>query len=149
MPVDARIDQVCDAVVARLREANPGLSVEAVDAEDIPEEAPAVRTVYVLPAGYGQFETVTRGVDANDYRVAVVVFDRTDPPASKAWRKGLTAFVEQKVYAPLQDAREESHLLGVMVPQAAEVVEVYDPERLMEGQFFSELLFTFREYAAA
>jgi hypothetical protein len=157
-PALARIDEVADAVVARVKaEWNP-TSPSAVTAPDVPEldtKKLKGRQVYVLPDSFTG-GPVTRAEDANDYTLVLLVAEvyPHGGTVDKKWRRERTAFCEWLVNDVLGDPRA-ARLLAVegdpnsgLWPESAEVSTVYDVEELEERKLLlSVLRITFREHA--
>lgn len=157
----ARIIEVCDAVVARLQAvwaaqsppmtatAERSYGLDDVDPNKLPAGVPLVR---VFPTAYGRADLLTRAGDVKTRDVSLVVLCRapTLPPA-KAWVDAQLAFVDGLVYGPLQDVRAVPALPDPctnLYPDAASVVEVFDPDSLRAaGLFVSEIAVNYREYA--
>lgn len=154
----ARLTQVADAVAERLRLSLPegdGGTVlrvwqfRAPDPERGYQSLPG-RTVVVVPIGFKQVLAATRGEDATDYRLGVLVVTphREAGEVADGWVDAEVALVAARVYGPLQDPRVSGVLLPdgtEAVPQDAEVTLASDPETLASGGcFWSEAEFTLR-----
>ena len=156
----SRLLQVADAVADRIRAA----SADPVDAADVgraylfrvPDPDAGLkstpRRVLVIPQKYAQAKALTRGTDANDYTVNVLVVEgypgAGDPP--DAWLDSRLELVERLVYGQLSNARGDYLMLpgGAAVSQAGGVEVAYDLVILEQhGVFWSESEFTFREHA--
>lgn len=148
----SRIVEVCDAVVAVIAAAWTPTAPDAVSREydaDIDSKKLTGRKVYVFPASYTNPEPASRSEDINDYAVAVMVVERYDPEQQgripNSWVDDRIAFVTDKVYGPLSDARSVT-LLGELYPFTAEVDPVYDVDELRSRKLFLSVVnLTFRE----
>lgn len=149
----ARILEVCDAVVAKLVADNPGLACRRVYAPDEDDAGgsyavPQVRTVYVMPAAYGQDGTMTRAGDLNGRRVGVVVVTPLSVPPTVEEIDAEVEFVQTAIYDVFSDPRNMP-VLGAgepgVWPDTAEVVSVYEPDELRRGVFVSQVDIGFRE----
>lgn len=165
MPGLARIDEVCDAVVAKIEAAWTDLAapsaVQAVDEIDIvtdPREGDVIegRQVYVLPDAYDNPEASARGYDFNDYSVEIIIarlYRGADEESMllKDWVRAERYWVEQTVYKPLTDVRGEKLLSesesGGLWPVSPSSVEVpFETAELRDKKlFFSVVRVTFRE----
>ncbi len=165
MPDLARIDEVCDAVVAKIAaiwgvDSQPPNGVQVDDDPEIvtdPTEANVIqgRQVYVLPDAYDNPESSARGFDWNDYTVVVIIArlytDAFAETPLKEWVRAERYWVEQTIYQPLTDIRGERLLpdsdSGGLYPVSPSGVETpYDSEELRERKlFFSVVRVTFRE----
>lgn len=144
----ARILEVRDAVVAKLRVLLPSETIQPSYGLTVDVPDPAGRIVYVVPASFSQTEVASRGEDVTDYVIAVMVLAKSDDvPPTDEWADAQVAFVVDQVYQPLQDARAAYLDSENLIPQAAAVTQVFNPDDLAAGLFVAELSFTFREYA--
>jgi hypothetical protein len=154
----ARIDQVCDAVVARIQDAwNPSAPDEVRAPDDFELESSKIegRRVEVFGDTY-LGNPVTRGQDFNDYTLVVLVSEKfpDEGEVDRAWRRRLTRFCEWLLNDVIADPRgprllpTEGDPNSGLWPQSAEVVTVYDTEELSQKKlFFCVMRVTYREHA--
>ncbi len=157
----ARINAIADAVAANVlalwlaSSSPPGADdgVERVYETEIrlqDANTPFVgRHVYVFPTHYQApaadevgGRQATRAQSYRDYRVAVLVVEqyRDGPaPVPTAWIDARLAFVEQVVWAPLQDPRRGPILAGVFPWGASEVI-TYDVDELVQRKLFLSVI---------
>ena len=145
----ARIDELCDAIAARLMSqwASPAPAVVLVDEEyTVPDALPAGRVVFVNDIGYTQAEQVSRDEDSYDYQVGILVVERYPgagtPP--KAWLRERKEWVESNIFRPLNDSRVL--LAGAFrAYQSPEVISIDREAAMMHHLFWSELVLIYRE----
>lgn len=168
MPDLARIDEVVDAVVAKIAAAWNSSSPDAVEAADEIEfqtdaqhpDCIKGRQVRVRADSYDNPEPAARGYDWNQYTVEICVarLFRTadaDGLSLKEWVRAERRWVEQNVYGLLTNPRSTPLLpdssSGGLVPWAPSgVEEPCDEDELRDRRLFlSVVRVTFREDAAA
>lgn len=169
MPDLARIDEICDGVVARIEANWPDKSapdeVAAVDEVDIvtdPLEESyigAARKVYVIADAYDNPEISARGSDFNTYTVMILIarlYTKDDSGTSlKDFVRAERRWVQESVYKPLTDIRGARLLKDDdnegLLPVAPSLVEVpCDVEELRERKLFlSQVRVTYQEDARA
>ncbi len=153
---DARIIQVCDAVVDLLAntitDATPTRLYAASD--KFPEMSD--RRLWVFPAAYTDAERLARDELNREYRVAIDVSERYEEPASpdlegavpKEWVDERVAWVANSLFALLNTRgvrRRSERLLGTLYPHSCEVEAVYDPLDIDAKVFRSRLVIGYRE----
>jgi hypothetical protein len=156
---DARIVEVCDAVVTKVgnwwvSRENAEDDVTAPFDFDLDTAVLAGRQVWVFPSTYTG-DPVTRGEDLNDYTVVITVAEMfaSEGAITTTWVRARIAWCET-LLTLLGDARGE-RLLAVegepdsgLWPQTAEATTVYDLEELADRRLFLAVLtITYRESA--
>lgn len=161
-PEVARIDAVCDAVVAAIAAAWEPVAPDQVSAPDVPDlETENMRgrgrQVYVLPGPYTG-NPATRASDSNEYTVYVLVAELYPDGGvpEPDWRRRRTAFCEWLINDVLGNPRTVRLLAtdgdpnSGLWPESAEAVVACDFVRLDQTKlFYAELTITYREIAAA
>lgn len=163
--MSAQIDNVCEAVVAKLL-ADYGddptfpLSAENVSWEYVPtislQPGSEYRLlgmkvfVYANPDGaYGQVGVASREKDLNEYTVQVVVYDIYTAEGSipRDWIKARVDFVS-RMYFNLGAVREYTILAEKLWPDSSTKAIVIDHELFIEHKVFrSEFTVSYREIA--
>ena len=145
---DARIIEVCDAIVDKVTLAWVPLGADGVSRQYLtPVKAEFIqgRQVYVFPANYGD-EPADRADDLKEHRVALLVVERyTDAGAPTVeWIDERVNFVQTFLWDELTNPRSQA-ILDDLWPHTGEVA-VYDVAMLSEKKlFWSELDLVFRE----
>ncbi len=141
---------VCDALVEAVVAALGSIGdaeVERLYLAPLDMAADTARHVWFFPATLSR-RPENRAENSLTYRVACVVAQRyTDPgEPSKTWVDDLVAFVQSRVYFPLDFIRDPL-MFGdnrQLITTGGEIT-IYDAERLQRGLFWSEITFEFQE----
>lgn len=167
MPSLARIDEVVDAVVAKIADDWEPSEPDAVAAADIIEfqtdakhpQCIRGRQVRVRPDSYDNPEATARGYDWNTYAVEIVVARLyrgadTDGLSLAEWVRAERRWVEQMIYKPLTDIRGDRLLAddsdGLIPFSPSGVEEPCDEDELRDRNLFLSIVrVTFREDATA
>ncbi len=154
MPIrTARINEVCDAVVQRIKQAWGPISPDDIErAYAIPLQLDKIagRRLYVFPAKYASLEPANRGEDLREYTVPMLAVERfTDAGLpDRDWLDERVNWVEEMIWQLCENPRDATPLLGTLWPQTSDV-DTYDPEMLNQKKcFWSEIEIVFREVAA-
>lgn len=157
-PGDARVIQLCDAVVSAITDALDPSDTTTVARCYLPEIDPETlsgRHVRVFPLDYSQAGIATRGLDTNQYGVGILVVEKytaqVDIAATTAdaWTDVRVKWVQDYIFDLLGTARIDDMTAALLAedtwPETGEVASVYDAEMLREHKlFWSESAFAFR-----
>jgi hypothetical protein len=153
--MDARLDQVADAVKARLEEAwgDHDFRIEVADSPFVEvndrENADFLktRTILIVPIGYSFPGMVSRSEENQDHTLRIGVFElfTNEGPPSTAWIRERKQWVEESIIDVLFDSEAEP-ILGTCIPDTGDVVIASDPEMLrVHKVFYSEIEIVYRE----
>ena len=149
MPALARVNEVCDEIVAYLQTNWSGTAptiersyMAAFQVEDFTGPK-----VFVIPSAYGQVEIATRASDIDGYTISIVFVEKYTAAAETiptAWIDERVRLVEQQIYEPLGDHRDEA-ITGLW-PETATVNTIFDLDFLHQTRLFiSEVEIELRE----
>lgn len=154
MPIrTARINEVCDAVVQKIKHAwGPKDPDDIERAYQIPLQVDKIlgRRLYVFPAKYASLEPANRAEDLREYTVPMLAVERytAQGQPDRNWLDERVNWVEEMIWQLCENPRDSAPLLGTLWPQTSDV-DVYDPDLLnLKKLFWSEIEIVFREVAA-